>query len=143
MASNSTTLYTLPDGRIAVNVDQQNKTLVAADCGIVQNVLIDAITITLPASSAGLIYTIRNGGVPPTGGPVGARSDQSLAITIATNGTDGISGLAFTAATSKGAVNAKATSKVGDEIRLIGTGVTSNAAAWIVLNAKGTWARQA
>ena len=131
------------DGRIWVNVDQGNKTLAAADGGIVQNVIIDAITITLPASSVGLVYNIRNGGVPPTSGPVGAVRDQSLAVTVAVNGTDGISGNAFSAQTAKGAVNAKATSKVGDEIELSATGTTSNAAAWYVTTVKGIWARQA
>ncbi len=143
MAANSTTLYTGNDGRIWVNVDQANKTLVAADCGIVQNVIVDAITLTLPASSAGLFYTVRNGGVPPASGPVGARSDQSLTLTVAVNGTDGISGLAFSAQTGKGAVNAKATAKVGDELQLLASGTTSNAAAWYITQAKGTWARQA
>lgn len=140
--ANSTTVYTGNDGRQWVNVDQANKTLAAADCGIVQNVIIDAITITLPASSAGLFYIIRNGGVPPTSGPVGARSNQSLAVTVAPNGSDGISGNAFSAATSKGAVNTKATSNVGDEIQLVGTGVTSNAAAWIIAQVNGLWVRQ-
>lgn len=143
MATNSTTLYTGKDGRIWINVDQTNKTLAATDCGIVQNVIIDGITLTLPASSAGFHYTVRNGGVPPSSGPIGAVSDQGLTVLVATNGSDGVSGLAFTAATSKGATNAKATAKVGDELRLIGTGVTSNAAAWIVEQANGTWTRQA
>lgn len=143
MASNSTTVYTGNDGRQWVNVDQANKTLAAADCGLVQNVIIDAITITLPASSAGLWYNIRNGGVPPTSGPIGARGDQSLAVTVAVNGTDGISGNAFSAQTAKGAVNTKATAHVGDEIKLVATGVTSNAAAWIIAEVRGVWARQA
>ena len=143
MASNSTTVYTGNDGRQWINVDQTNKTLAAADCGIVQNVIIDAITITLPASSVGLWYNIRNGGVPPTSGPIGARSDQGLAVTIAPNGSDGISGNAFTAATSKGAVNTKATSHVGDEIKLVASGTTSNAAAWYIAEVRGVWARQA
>ena len=139
MASNSTTVYTGNDGRRYVNVDQQNKTLALTDCGIVQNVTIDGITLTLPATIAGANYTIRNGGVAPTSGPVGAVSDQGLLVTIAPNASDQIAGLGYTATDNKAALNTKATAKVGDEIRLVADATNG----WVVLDAKGIWARQA
>lgn len=137
----STTLYKGQDGRTWVDVNA-SKTLVAADSGIVQNVIASGVTVTLPATVVGLIYSIRNGGVAPTGGPVGAVSDTSSGtLSVLPTGTDGFTGNAFTAATSKGAVNT--TSNVGDEIRLLGTGVNS-AVAWVVTETKGTgWTRQA
>lgn len=142
--ANSTTLYTLPDGRRAVNVTE-NKSLVAADAGIVQNVMTDAITVTLPTSAAatvGATFIVRNGGDNATGTPTNAGADGSCLVTVAPVAADGISGLAFTAATNKAALNTKVTSKVGDEIKLVGSGVTS-AAAWFVDSAKGVWARAA
>lgn len=140
--ANSTTLYVGPDGRTTVDVTE-SKSLVAADAGIVQNVIADAITVTLPASAAatvGATFIVRNGGVPKSGAPAGTGDDFSALVTVAPGASDGISGLAFTAATNKAALNTKATARVGDEIVLVGSGVTS-AAAWFVQRAKGIWAR--
>lgn len=143
--ANSTTLYTGSDGRISVDVTE-NKSLVAADAGIVQNVITDAITLTLPTSAAatvGATFIVRNGGVPASSSVgMGTGSDGSCLVKVAPGASDGITGLAFTAATNKAALNTKATSKVGDEIVLTGSGVTS-AAAWFVQRTKGTWAREA
>jgi hypothetical protein len=143
--ANSTTLYTGSEGRITVDVTE-NKSLVAADAGIVQNVIADALTITLPTSAAatvGATFIVRNGGVPASSGVgAGTGAGGSALITIAPGASDGISGLAFTAATNKAALNTKATSNVGDELVLVGSGVTS-AAAWFVQRAKGLWARAA
>lgn len=142
--ANPTTLYTLPDGRRAVNVTE-NKSLVAADAGIVQNVIADAITVTLPTSAAatvGASFTIRNGGLVSATKPAGATDDGSVLVTVAPIAADGISGAAFTAAVNKAALNTKATSQVGDEIQLVGSGATS-AAAWFVRGFKGVWARAA
>jgi len=141
--ANSTTLYTGSDGRITVDVTE-NKSLVAADGGIVQNVITDAITLTLPASAAatvGATFVVRNGGVPASSSVgMGTGNDFTNLVTIAPGASDGISGLAFTAATNKAALNTKATARVGDELTLVGSGVTS-AAAWFIQRAKGTWAR--
>lgn len=135
--ANSTTLYTGSDGRIQVDVTE-NKTLALADNGIVQNVITDAITITLPATTAGAAFTIRNGGVPKTGAPTGTGDNGSCLVTVSPNASDQIAGLAFTAADDKDALNTKATANVGDEITLIGDGTNG----WNVLRVKGTWARQ-
>ena len=143
--ANSTTLYTGSDGRISVDVTE-NKSLVAADAGIVQNVITDAITVTLPTSAAatvGATFIVRNGGVPASSSVgMGTGADGSVLVKVAPVAADGISGAAFTASTNKAAQNTKATSKVGDEIVLVGSGVTS-AAAWFVQRLKGTWAREA
>jgi hypothetical protein len=142
--ANPTTLYVGADGRTTVDVTE-NKTLVAADGGIVQNVIADAITVTLPTSAAatvGLTYIIRNGGVPKSGAPTGTGDDFSALVTVAPVAADGFTGLAFTAATNKAALNTKATARVGDEITIVGSGVTS-AAAWFIARAKGVWARAA
>ncbi len=109
---------------------------------MVQNVIADAITITLPATgAAGLYYfTIRNGGVPASG-PLGAAtgSDGSVLLTVAPNASDKISGLGFTAADNKAALNTKVTARVGDQITLLSDGVDG----WTVVSARGVWARAA
>lgn len=141
--ANSTTLYRGADGRTYVDVTE-NKTLVAADAGIVQNVLTDAITVTLPTSAAatvGATFIVRNGGDNDSGTPTGSGYNGSVLVTVAPVAADGITGNGFTAATNKAALNTKATSKVGDEIVLVGSGVTS-AAAWFIQRTVGTWARQ-
>lgn len=140
--ANSTTLYVGADGRTQVDVTE-NKTLTAADSGIVQNVITDGITITLPATAANLSYIIRNGGVPASSGVgMGTGSDFSCLVTVAPNASDGITGLAFTAATNKAALNTKATARVGDQIHLLGSG-TTGVTGWQVVSAKGVWARAA
>lgn len=137
--ANPTATYKLPDGRLAINVTEA-KTLVAADSGIVQNVIADAVTVTLPATVVGHAYTIRNGGVPKTSGPAGTGDDGSAKVLTMPTGTDGFTGAGITAAASKGLDNTKATSKVGDEFSVIGSGVNS-AVAWVITSVKGTWVR--
>jgi hypothetical protein len=131
----------LTDGRAYVDVSG-NKTLTAADAGIVQNVIADAITITLPATANGLSYTVRNGGVKATGGPAGSVSDASVLVKLAPVAADGITGNGFTAAVNKAAQNTKTTSKVGDELTVDGNG-TTGVTAWTAVAVKGTWAREA
>lgn len=135
--ANSTTTYKGKDGRTWIDVIL-NKTLVAADSGIVQNVIATGVTITLPATVVGLNFIVRNGGKPITaGGPVGAINDGNTVLTLPT-GTDGVTGNAFTAAASKGANNNAG--NVGDEIEFIGSGVNS-AVAWVIRFTKGVWVR--
>ena len=142
--ANSTTLYRGNDGRTYVDVTEA-KSLVAADSGIVQNVIADGVTVTLPTSAAatvGATFTVRNGGAAGTGAAVGTGANGTVLVTLAPVAADGISGAAFTAATNKAALNTKATSVVGDELTVEGSGVTS-AAAWFVTGMKGIWARAA
>ncbi len=137
--ANPTATFKLSDGRLAINVTE-DKTLVAADSGIVQNVIADAVTVTLPATVLGHFYTVRNGGVPKSGGPSGTGDDGSALVKTLPTGTDGFTGAGITAAASKGLNNTKATAKVGDEFSVIGTGVNS-AVGFVVTNIKGTWVR--
>lgn len=126
-------------GHVYENIDT-SKTLALADNGIVQNVIADSLTITLPATTAGACFTIRNGGAPASSGlTAGSGSDASALITVAPNASDQIAGLNFTAADNKAALNTKATARVGDFITLVGDGTNG----WNVLNARGVWARAA
>ena len=115
-----------------------NKTLAAADQGIVQDVAADGITITLPATVVGLCFTIRNRGVAPSGTAAGMGLDGSVLVTVAPNASDLIQGLGFTAAANKAALNTKSTSIVGDYITLVANGTTG----WNVLDSRGIWSRQ-
>ena len=123
-----------------VNVST-NKTLAATDAGMIQNVIADAITITLPSTALGLSFIVRNGGAKiASSGPAGAVSDGSVLVTVAPAAADGISGNSFTATVNKAALNTKATSKVGDFIKLIGTG-TTGVTGWFIQELAGTWVR--
>lgn len=139
MANDTTVSVGLGSGQNYENIDT-SKTLALADCGAVQNVIADSLTITLPATAAGSVFTIRNGGVPASSSVgAGTGSDGSVLVTVAPNASDKIQGLAFTAADNKAALNTKATARVGDFIRLVGDGIDG----WNVVDARGIWARQA
>lgn len=132
----------LPDRRNSVNVSG-NKTLAVTDAGTVQNCTGAASQITLPAAGANLVgleFTVRNGGVPKSSGPVGSGDNTSGAFHIAPNSADGIEGLGFTAATNTGLTNTGATSQVGDEITFICSGVTG-VHAWHVVSSRGIYAQ--
>lgn len=131
-------MYTLSDGRLAVDVDS-NKTLAATDQGVVQNVIDDSAVISLPATAVGLSFTVRNGGEPKENAAPGTGDDGSVEVAVSPVAADQIAGLGITAADNKDLLNTKATARVGDEVQLIGNG----AAGWSVAGAKGTWAREA
>jgi len=100
-----------------------NKTLTAADSGIVQVVRGDGIVITLPATANGLNFTFRNG----------SRYDGEFAFTVAPAAADGVTGNGFTAAVNKAVVVSKATSKAAEEFTLQGTG-TTGVTGWYFVN---------
>ena len=135
--ANPTTLYTLNDGRLAVNVTE-NKTLGDGDSGVVQNVITDGVTITLPATAVTFAFTVRNGGDNPSGTPSGAVSDGSAAVIIAPNASDLIHGMQMTESDADTLTNTKATAKVGDEISLIPA-----TDGWVITGMRGTWAQTA
>lgn len=125
-------------GIVYENIDTA-KTLALADNGVVQNVIADAITITLPATTAGAVFTIRNGGVPASSSVgSGTGSDASALIKVSPNASDKIQGLNFSASDNKAAQNTKATAKVGDFITLVGDGTDG----WNVAYARGIWVRE-
>lgn len=137
--ANPTTLYSLPDGRRAVNVTEA-KTLAITDQGIVQNVIYDDAVITLPATVVGYQYTVRNGGKPVTSGPAGSGANGTAKVSLSPNSADLIAGGEIaTAADDKDYINTKATALVGDEVTLVGNGTTG----WNVARQRGIWAREA
>lgn len=136
--ANPTTLYRLNDGRLAVNVTE-NKTLADGDSGVVQNVITDGVTITLPATALTFAFTIRNGGDAATGAPAGSAADGSCAIIVAPNASDLIHGMQMTESDADTLTNTKATSKIGDEISLIPNGTDG----WTISGMRGTWAQTA
>lgn len=143
MANDTTVSRYLPDGRGYLNIDT-NKSLVVADSGLVQNVIADAITLTLPTSAAATVGTrfiARNGGVPKTSGPVGTGSNGTVLVKLAPVAADGFTGYGFTPAVNKAAQNTKTTSRVGDEFACTGSGLTG-ANAWQVAHVSGIWVRE-
>ncbi len=125
----------LGDGRLKTDVST-NKTVALSDNGTVQNVTATA-TITLPATTAGAVFVIRNGGSLVAGNAPGTYSDKGVTITVAPNASDQIAGLGFTATDNKAAINTLG--NIGDELTLVGDGTNG----WCVLKAVGTWTRQA
>jgi hypothetical protein len=121
----NSTAYRLPDGRMAVNVTEA-KALGIADSGIVQNVIVDGIAVTLPATATQGVWPIRAGGVPVSGGPAGTGSDGSMSLEIAPQAADRIQGGPDgTATDDKSLLLAKAKMHVGDEIVIRNTGETN------------------
>lgn len=133
--ANSTTLYQLPDGRMAVDVTE-NKTLAIKDCGVVQNVVTDGLNFTLPSTAAGLVFTARNGGVKVTSGPTRSGADATAIVKITPAAIDFIAGMELTASDADSINNTKATSKVGDEITIVG-----QTDGWNIVSLKGIWAQ--
>lgn len=106
------------------------------DSGSIIAVATDAIVITLPATKAGVEYTFVNTG-----------ANAANVITISPIAADGIAGvitLAGTVVVRPGTVdtdlvNTKATSKVGNTVTIVGTGITG-VKAWIIKGSTGIWA---
>ena len=127
--------YTLPDGRLAVDVTS-NKTLAAGDMGIVQNAIGDVV-FTLPATAAALQFTVRNGGAKVhADGPAGA-VDNDATVSISPASADQLIGNGFTAADNKDAVNTDG--NVGDEMTVLADGTNG----YHMVAIRGTWTREA
>ena len=145
--ANPVTPYVGQDGRLWINVSE-NKTLAATEFGWVQNVIVDGLTLTAPASAtvlAGAGLTIRNGGVVQASSTTGSGDDGSVGFVLTPASGDGVTGNGFTAAVNKGVTYVKSGGKVGDEITLA-SGAANTAKAWNVTNVKGAlanWPRTA
>ena len=119
-----------------VKVVSTTSALEVNDSGSIIAVATDAIVVTLPATKAGVEYTIINTG-----------ANANNIITISPQAADGIAGtitLAGTVVVRAGTVNVdlvdtKATSKVGDSVTIIGTGI-AGVSAWIIKGSTGIWA---
>lgn len=107
-----------------------NRTMTADESGSVVVVTAADKVITLPATQAGLVYTVMLG----AGG-----LSASTGLSVSPAAADQIIGNGFTVADDKDAINTGATDAVGDSITLIGDG----SAGWYVANVVGTWAREA
>lgn len=105
-----------------------NYTLDRDDSGKVVIVTAADKVVTLPSTEEGLVYTIVTGAVSSTTG-----------LSVSPAAADQIIGLGITAADNKDLVNTQATERVGDSVTLVGNGSTG----WLVINASGTWAREA
>lgn len=122
-----------------VTIATDNVVLTAADSGGIFGIGTDAKAFTLPSTAAGLKYTFVN---------TGAAGNNILTISPAA--ADGISGTITLAATvvvdagvvNKDLINTKATSKAGDAVTLIGTGV-AGVTAWVIVSSTGIWAAEA
>lgn len=132
------TRYRLPDGRYAVNVTE-NKTLTAADSGIVQNVTVASVTVTLPATATQGIWTVRDGGVKATNGAAGAVVSPS-APKVDPNSSDTVAGFNVSGASADGKYLYSSSARIGDEITVQNTGATDGG---IVIDAIGDWSREA
>lgn len=129
----------LYDGKVYASEDvSANNTVAAADSGVVLNIVEDAIVTTLPSTAAGLTVIVRIGG-KPAGGSVGSGDDASVGHAISPAAADKIIGLGAAGADNKDLLMVKASSKVGDYVKLVGDG----AEGWYVQEAVGEWTREA
>jgi|TARA_Y100000310_G_scaffold325540_1_gene389160 hypothetical protein len=113
-----------------------SQTLSYNDSGKVMLVGTDALTITLPATKAGIRYTFVNSG-----------ADANNIITISPNSSDGIWGTITLAGSvvdlggvdDKDLINTKSSSIKGDTVTIIGDG----SVGWYVISSTGVWAAEA
>jgi hypothetical protein len=134
----NTAAYKLPDGRLAVDVDTA-KTLTIADCGYVQNVTATSTTpviISVPATASLGEWIIRNKGLYPASGAVGAVSGGAV-VQVSPVAADQIQGgVAGTAVDNKDLIS----SEIGAEVRIVNLGETNGP---VVGHIRGVWTREA
>ena len=105
-------------------------TLTATDSGALVIVTGVDKVLTLPATVAGLVYTIVL---------AAAGLSAGTGLSISPNASDKIIGNGFTAADDKDAILAGSGDRAGDAITLVGDGVDG----WYITSLTGTWTRQA
>lgn len=131
------TRYRLGDGRYAVDVTE-NKTLAAKDSGIVQNVIVEDVTVTIPATATEGVWTVRDGGIKSPDGAPGAIV-KPAAPKVAPSADDTIAGFNVGGSDADGKYLTNAGGREGDEITVINTGATDGG---LVVAAKGDWQRE-
>ena len=131
------TRYRLGDGRIAVNVTE-NKTLAAEDSGVVQNVTVASVVVTLPATATIGTFTVRDGGVKSPSGPNGAIVSAAVP-TVDPNASDTVAGFNVEGTEADGKYLRNTAGKPGDEIVIL-NGATNGG---VVVASKGDWLREA
>jgi hypothetical protein len=132
------TRYRLPDGRYAVDVTE-NKTLAAEDSGLVQNVTVASVVVTLPATATQGSWTIRDGGVKATNAATGAKASAAIP-TVDPNGSDTLAGLNVEGTEQDGKYVRNTGGRIGDEISIMNTGATNGG---IITRAVGDWILEA
>jgi len=121
-----------------VEIKTDNYAVLAGDSGKIFGMGTDAKVFSLPATVAGLKYTFVN---------TGAAGNNILTISpVAADGISGTITLAQSVVVDAGVVNkdlinTKASSQAGDNVTLIGTGVTGTT-AWIIVSSTGIWAAE-
>lgn len=133
------TRYQLGDGRLAVDVTE-NKTLAAEDSGIVQNVTVASVTVTLPATATVGAWTIRDGGVKSTNGPDGAIVAPAFPK-VDPNASDTVAGLNVEGTEADGKYLTNTGGREGNEISIMNTGATNGGV--VLPGTIGDWAREA
>ena len=121
---------------MSVETITANRTLTVADSGKTFLIATDALTVTLPATVAGVEYTFINSG-----------ADDHNIITVSPVAADGIAGtiiLASSVVVRPGTVdtdlvNTKTGANFGDSATIRGTGETG-VGAWIIMKTTGIWA---
>lgn len=119
-----------------IEVITESKTLSYEDSGKTILIATDSLVVTLPATKAGVEYTIVNSG-----------ADGGNIITVSPNADDAIFGSVANAAADSVAggtadtdfINTKATANKGDYIKLKGDG----ADGWFIVGGVGIWADEA
>tara|TARA_R100000808_G_scaffold22605_1_gene49273 strand:+ start:92 stop:478 length:387 start_codon:yes stop_codon:yes gene_type:complete len=106
-----------------------DKTLSYGDSGKVFLVGTDALTITLPATKAGVRYTFINSG-----------ADDAVLITVSPNASDAIMGtiaaVVMTGSDNGDLTNTKSGANKGDWATIVGDGD----AGWYITGGDGVWA---
>lgn len=132
------TRYKLPDGRYAVNVTE-TKTLSSNDSGIVQNVTVAGVVVSLPATATVGCWTVRDGGVAATSGAAGAIVNAAIP-SVDPNASDTVQGFNVETTAADGKLLTNTGGKYGDEITILNTGATNGG---IVTRSIGDWLREA
>lgn len=132
------TRYRLPDGRLAVDVTE-NKTLAAEDSGLVQNVTVASVVVTLPATATVGTWTVRDGGVKATSAAYGAKATPALP-TVDPNASDTVAGLNVEGTEQDGKYLKNTGGRIGDEITIT-NGPTNG--GYISAAVIGDWVREA
>jgi hypothetical protein len=136
----NTAAYRLADGSLTVDVDTA-KTLTLADSGFLQNVIADAVVVSIPATATQGSWKIRAGGVKPSGTPTGAVSDGTMNLSISPVAADQIQGgVTGTAVDNKDIILTKTTMKVGDYATIVNTAETNGPLVYAI---SGIWTREA
>ena len=122
-------------GQVSVETITADKTLDSEDSNKKFLVGTDGLTITLPATAAGLKYTFINsgadGGVAITLSP---QAGDAIYGSIANSAGDSVSG----GSDGKDIVNTKSTANKGDRITIVADG----SAGWYITEGVGIWASE-